>query len=214
MPTDSLLSDEEVKHAVRRATIEVFAVKEAKLPLTTVCQIPVNSDLDISDIKFTRSKGKTSIGFGHGITQKDIIDLINTDETNKTTAMPSLTAQEDDESTIEISNSDVKFEQSTVSNEVIHSELSVAQSDIPTVASLQITSEVVPVHDDTWLAVPLGNSTIKFAVCGIAIYVQTQADQFPGVEACDAVDGQADIRSCNIQDNCCSSACGRFDGKA
>ena len=159
------------------------------MPLTAVCQMPVNSDLDISDIKFARSKGGTSIVYGRGTTPQNIIDLTSTSETTKARVIASSTAQNENEISIELSDSGIKLENPIASDEGTLSEPLTAHNDDPTAVSSQMPPEIAPIDDDTWLAVSLRNDAIKFAVGDVPLYFQARADSFIGVEACNAVDG-------------------------
>ena len=214
MPSQTLLSDETAKGAVRRAAIEVFALKGANMPLTAACQIPLDSDLDISDVKFVRSAGGTSVVYGHEKTQQSIIDLINTNETAKIRISASSTVQNESEIVIEPSDNETKLSKLISGDEAALSQLSVAQEADPTTKPSEVPHKFAAIHDNTWVAVSLRDDEIKFAVSGMSLYIQARADSLIGVEACNAVDRQADLRSSHIQARCSGRACGCLDGKA
>ena len=153
MPAEVLTPNDAVRRAVRRAVIEVHALRRAAQPLTHACKIPAESEVDFSDMKFSTKKRNTLVIVSSEQDKiREILDSVEKDYNSGEEVVASSTVQGSTGTTVDVNEREVVRD----SDEIILRDSSVPENiEEP---------ELELISDDTWLAVSLGDPTVKFAV--------------------------------------------------
>jgi len=153
MPATVIGPNDAVERAIRRAVIEVHTLKDAAQPLIHACKISAESEVDLSDIKFSAKKGDTlAIVFAKPDKRQELLDSVGKDNNSRKGVATSSTLQGSAGASVDVGEREVLKD----SDEFILGDSSVPKS--------VGAAELEPISDDTWLAVSLRDPTFKFAV--------------------------------------------------